>query len=893
MKHFVKRALSIILCFLLIFTVSACSSKKTDAEIESLFTDSGKISYSEKYTELSASKKNETKSWRQGMVSGNGMQGFIESGSPYSDTFIFQNMHFIMPNENARNCPETFNELETVKQSIVKGEDITDDASYDDVYRFHPGGQLRLDIEGRGESNYVRYTDYETSQVGVHYTDKNGIWDRKSFTSMADGVIITQIHSSSAGSKINAVLSFDDISTLANFGDSDEVNLKYKKPVDDSSEYLAFVAHYPGYENSELKNGGYATLTYVITDGSKTVVEIEKNTDEIQFKGSSHEGIKITDADSVYLITVSDRDYNMGEYDAFDGQQDFAVLDSLKSRAQAVAEKYNYNGGFDYDAALNNHLAVYQPQFDAVTINLGESSIQSNESLLKSQKGKNKINPQLAQRAYYTGRYAYLCCSGYSTSRLYGMWTGEWNTGWGSKYTMDANVNLQTSSMNTGNMKITPVGYTYFILRQLPDWEENAYATHGFIDAIQAPVNTDGDKAVITETCYPYPFRYWNAGASWMLQPLYETLQCYGNINIPLSDEFDLYSLKSVLSVTEEDLTDNEIKEITDRGYLRLREDILLPLLTKSANYWAQLMTAEYFTDKNGNIHYEQGKTELNDGESYCILPSYSPENNPANYPSPSDANCAIDIAACRDNLNMLLDVMAVAAPDMDTSKWQNLLDNLPPYLYDETGALKEWAAASFDENNEHRHLSHLYCVWPLFETQNNNELTAACKQAIANRESENKASHALVHRSLICARLKDRDGLTDALTDLMSSKIYYNSLMTNHHMNAKSAYCTDFAIGYPGIINESLVYSNKGEIELLPALPNSGFDKGTITGIRARTQAAVERLEWDMEKGTAEAEIKSDIDQEIKVFCGLSEDEQVISFKANETKTVVFELDK
>lgn len=67
------------------------------------------------------------------------------------------------------------------------------------------------------------------------------------------------------------------------------------------------------------------------------------------------------------------------------------------------------------------------------------------------------------------------------------MWTGEWNTGWGSKYTMDANVNLQTSSMNTGNISSSPIGYAYFILRQLPDWEENALATHGFTDAIQAP----------------------------------------------------------------------------------------------------------------------------------------------------------------------------------------------------------------------------------------------------------------------------------------------------------------------------------------------------------------------------------------------------------------------
>ncbi|MCD7797485.1 MAG: glycoside hydrolase family 95 protein, partial [Clostridiales bacterium] len=274
---------------------------------------------------------------------------------------------------------------------------------------------------------------------------------------------------------------------------------------------------------------------------------------------------------------------------------------------------------------------------------------------------------------------------------------------------MDANANLRTSSMNTGNISSSPIGYAYFILRQLPDWEENAYATHGYTDAIQAPVNSDGDKAVITETCYSYPFRYWNAGTLWMIQPLYETLQCYGNIEIPLSDEFDLDSLRSALSVTEDDLTDEQIVKITDRGYLRLEEDILLPLLTKSANYWAQLLSAEYYTDEDGGIHYEEGKTSLADNEKYCILPSYSLENNPSNYLSPSDANCAIDIAACRDNMNMLLAVAEDLNADTDTQKWQDILDNLPEYLYDETGALKEWATTDFEENNEHRHLSHLY----------------------------------------------------------------------------------------------------------------------------------------------------------------------------------------
>lgn len=892
MKKYVKRIFCLALCGVLIFTLSACGGKKTGFAVEDLFTDLRKISYSEDYYQLSSASKNKTSRWRHGMVSGNGLQGFVESGSPYSDTFIFQNMHFIMPNENVRNCPETYEELETVKQSIVKGEDITDNASYDDVYRFHPGGQLRIDMQGKGESEYVRFTDYETSQVGVHYKNNDGVWERRSFTSMTDGAVITRITSSDTGAKVNAVLSYDDISTLANFGDSDEVNLKYKKLVSDSADSIALVAHYPDYENSELKNGGYATLTYVVTaGGTKEKIALDKNTEETQFYGEN-DGVKIIDADTVYLITISDRTYEMGGYDDFENQSSYELTDSLYNQAKAVADKYSADGEFDYAKALEQHLKIYQPQFDAVTLNLSDSN-KSNESLLKDQKGSKEIDSALAQRTYYAGRYAYLCCSGYSTSRLYGMWTGEWNTGWGSKYTMDANVNLQTSSMNTGNISSSPIGYTYFILRQLPDWEENAYATHGFKDAIQAPVNTDGDKAVITETCYPYPFRYWNAGTSWMIQPLYETLQCYGNINIPLSDEFDLNALKSVLSTTEKDLTDKHIKEIEDRGYLRLKEDVLFPLLIKSANYWQQLLSPEYYTDIDGVIHYEKGKTELKDGEKYCILPSYSPENNPSNYPSPSDANCAIDISACRNNLEMLIDVMKSIDSRADTSKWQDIIDNLPPYLYDETGALKEWATTSFEENNEHRHLSHLYGVWPLFETQNNDRLKDACIQAIENRESENEASHALVHRSLIAARLKDRYSLTDALTKLMNHKIRYDSLMTNHDYDRGSCYCTDFAIGYLGIVNESLVYSNTGEIELLPALPTTGFDRGTVTGIKARTRATVESLEWDTQTGTATAKIHSDAQQKIEISCGLSTDVQELDFKSNETKTVTFSLDK
>lgn len=886
----VKKVLCLLLAGSIAASFTACAP--ATADVSEIFDEENKISYCTTYKKLSETKKNKTCSWRQGMVSGNGRQGVITSGAPYSDTLIFQNIHFIMPNQNIRYCPDTSDELETVKQNIINGQDITDDSSYDDVYYYHPGGELRITQEDENESDYVRYTNYETAEAGVRYTDKNGTWERSTFTSRADDVTITKISQSDTGSKVNVTLSFDDISVIANYGKGNETDIQYKKIASENCDYLAFVAHYPNYENSELKNGGYATLTYIINEGGTKSRINGDNVDDEQYAGTDNPQIQIADADNVYLITVSDRTHDMGAFEDFAAADNYALLDELEEKCSSAAQKYSESGTFDYNAALNEHTTIYQPQFDAVTFTLnGGASSASNEALIKDAKGGDTISSALAQRAFYSGRYAYLCCAGYSTSRLYGMWTGEWRTDWGSKYTMDANVNLQISSMNTGNISSAPVGYVYFLLRQMPDWEENALATHGYTDAIQAPVNTDGDKAVITETAYPYPFRYWNAGTAWMLYPLYETLQCYGDMQIPLSDEFDLDSLKSVLSVTADDLTDSDIQAIEERGYLDLRTEILLPLLTKAANYWDQMLSPDYYTDSNGNIHYESGKTQLEDGEYYCILPSYSPENNPANYPSPSTANCAIDISACNSSLEMLIDIMKSTDPNADTGKWEEMKEKLPPYLYGETGALKEWACNQFEENNEHRHLSHLYCAWPMMETQNDEELRNACIQAVENRESENEASHALVHRSLIAARLKDRDALSDALVDLMNSKIYYNSLMTNHNFDRSSCYCTDFAIGYLGIISESLVFSDTGVIEILPCLPTSGFDAGNITGIRARTRAIIDDLTWDINEGTASVTITSDIAQTIEISCGMTDETQSVSFAAGETNTVDFKF--
>ncbi len=829
--------------------------------------------FATEYTELVAYANNfeDSISWFDGMVSGNGENGVVCSGSPYNDTHIYQNINFLMPSNDPRYTPdEVTGELHDARQAVINYDDTWDVNGRNRTfsYAFHPAHVLRFNMKEHLYSDYIRWTDYETAEVGVKYTDIRGTWERTTFSSREDNVTITKITKSNIGSKINMTLSLDDCWSLRGFGRGDEVNMQYKKLVDDDATYIAQIAHYPSYENSELKDGGYCGFTKVIVvDGKKERVVLDSTNDSENVAKEQNAAIKISGASEVYLITKSDRTHNMGKFEDFKDAENYALLDELNAYTTSVAEKYTVDGKFSYEDALAPHAEKQSALFNAVDFELGKGYNESfaNEHLIALQKRSDKLETAMVERAYNQGRYAQICCSGSSFPRLCGMWTGEWNSGWRGIYTMDANVNLQSSGMNTGNMYDAGESYIKFVLKQIPDWEENAAKTYGMTDAIQVPVNTDGDRAMMVEYDKWYPFQYWNAGASWMLLPIFEFWQCYGNRTIEYNGEL-----------------------------LDLEKDILLPLLTKQANFWDQLCTPEYFTDVNGKACYEEGKTELNEGERYLIIPSYSPENCPVGYNSTITANATMDISAARDGIRMTIEMENVVKSDgyeERIAKWENLMSLLPEYEYDETGALCEWAMDEYIENNKHRHISHLYMAWPAFETQGNQTLTDACNQAIENRNRENQgeddiASHGWVHKALVAARLKNANSAYDSLYTLMSDNIYYTSMMTDHNTHdGWGVFCTDTSIGTVGIINEMMLYSNTGIIEALPALPDE-WNKGSIKGLRARTNASVD-IEW--KKKTVTVTITSDKAQTINVGVYGGE-QQMVDFAANETKTIVFD---
>ncbi|MCC8022920.1 MAG: glycoside hydrolase N-terminal domain-containing protein, partial [Clostridiales bacterium] len=235
-----KRLFCVTLVVCQLFLLGACSYERGNGT--AMILDSGTYRvYSSDYSQVTAKKQTGKKmqAWRDGFVTGNGDNGSVNAGSPYSDTFIYQNIHFIMPCETIREAPDISDELDTVRQAVVNGEDYLTDNDWYSVYSFHPGGQLRLTQEQRRYWDYIRWCDYETGEVGVSYTDKNGTWSRKTFTSRTDNVTITEITQSDTGEKVDLLLSFDDISKMYNFGNNAEAGMQYKKLVDADASYLA------------------------------------------------------------------------------------------------------------------------------------------------------------------------------------------------------------------------------------------------------------------------------------------------------------------------------------------------------------------------------------------------------------------------------------------------------------------------------------------------------------------------------------------------------------------------------------------------------------------------------------------------------------------------------
>ena len=230
----------------------------------------------------------------------------------------------------------------------------------------------------------------------------------------------------------------------------------------------------------------------------------------------------------------------------------------------------------------------------------------------------------------------------------------------------------------------------------------------------------------------------------------------------------------------------------------------------------------------------------------------------------------------CREVLTNLINACESLSIETDNiTKWKSMLAKMPPYLMESDNTLKEWAWPTLQEHYSHRHISHLYGVWPGDEIDPDRTPQLAKAAKIADRKrtfdtmprgvaGETLAAYTRCHRALVGTRLKDSIIVDIQLRQLIEQGYISNSLRCSRE--PYGAPVPDAQAGIPAIIMEMLMYSRPGVIEVLPALPPS-LTKGSINGMLARTFARINKLSWDMESRNIDLTITSVKKQDINLI--------------------------
>ncbi|MFE9451056.1 glycoside hydrolase N-terminal domain-containing protein [Streptomyces sp. NPDC006739] len=433
-------------------------------------------------------------------------------------------------------------------------------------------------------------------------------------------------------------------------------------------------------------------------------------------------------------------------------------------------------GGESYEALLARHLPRHRTAYERVTLDLAADPAE--RALPGSGLLARPRGAALLERLFAAGRYHLLSAAGLNPPRLTGLWTGDWDTAWSGAFTLDANLNLQTASAPAAALPEVTEALAGFIRRQLSDWRENAAAVFG-ARGVVAPAHSDGESGFAYHFSREYPLHLWTAGADWLLKPLVDH---------------------------------DEIRGAHDPG--------TAAALAEVASFYEDFLTR---TDEDGRL---------------AVVPSYSPENRPANG-SWGAVNAAMDLSAARHAL-----LTAARYHPERAEAWRALADRLAPHRINADGALAEWAWPGLDDTYDHRHLSHLYGVWPLDEINpyDTPRLAAAAHRALELRGAENDSAHGHLHHALVAARLRDGDRVARALAHVLDGDFFHASLMSAHYPN-RDVYNADAAHTLPAVLIEMLVQSTPTRLVLLPALP-ADCPAGELRGVWTRFGAAVD-LTW------------------------------------------------
>jgi alpha-L-fucosidase 2 len=474
-----------------------------------------------------------------------------------------------------------------------------------------------------------------------------------------------------------------------------------------------------------------------------------------------------------------------------------------------------------YEELKARHVADHQRFFRRAEIRLGDDAnagVPTDQRVQHIKDGGQDIG--LLPIYFQFGRYMLISSSrpGTLAANLQGIWNESVDPPWGSKYTV--NINTEMNYWLAERANLADCHLPQFDLQDATRGPGSVtakkyYSAHGFV----VHHNTDiwGDSGPIDGL----GGGIWAMGAAWLSTHAWDHYE-YGG----------------------------DLRFLRERAYPLLRENalFLLDYLTEApagTPYAGQLVTGPSCSPEN--------KYKLPDGKSYnlCMGPT-------------------MDLSITRAVLIRLVRANELLGnPSRDTelvARAKAAIPRLPAFRITHDGRLQEWPEDYADQEPGHRHISHLFGLYPddQITLRGTPELAKAARMTLDKRLAAGGGSTGWSRSWIIncMARLEDGDAAYENVLQLFRQSTRHN-LFDVCGLKENSPFQIDGNLGGPSGLIEMLLQSHAGVVRLLPALPKA-WPAGSFRGLRARGGLEID-LEWTGGKATS-ATLRASLDGEVRL---------------------------